>query len=41
MALVQRWQESRLPFTPEEMAKTLFRLQSAAIREAFGIGDSD
>jgi AcrR family transcriptional regulator len=40
-ALVQRWLEKRQPYTPENLAQTFHRLQRAAIREAFGLRDSE
>ncbi len=41
MALVQWWPEKRQPHTPEAIARTLYRLQRAAIRDAFGLRDGE
>jgi AcrR family transcriptional regulator len=40
IALMQWWLERRQPHTPEDLAQALFRLQRAAIREAFGLRDA-
>lgn len=37
IALMQWWLEKRRPHTPGDMTETLYRLQRAAIRDAFGI----
>ena len=37
IALMQWWLEKRRPHTPKNLAQTFHRLQSAAIREAFGL----
>jgi AcrR family transcriptional regulator len=41
IALVQWWLETRQPHSPELLAQTFHRLQRAAIREAFGVGDRE
>jgi hypothetical protein len=41
IALVQWWLEKRQPHTPEDLAQTFHRLQRAAIRDAFGLWDSE
>lgn len=41
VALVQWWLEKRQPHTPEDLAQTSHRLQRAAIRDAFGLKDSE
>jgi len=41
IALVQWWLEKRQPHTPENLARTFHRLQRAAIRDAFGLRDSE
>ena len=41
IALVQWWLEKRRPNTPDDLTKTLYRLQRAAIRDAFGLGEAD
>lgn len=41
IALVQWWLERRHPHTPENMAQTLYRLQRAAICDAFGLGGGE
>jgi AcrR family transcriptional regulator len=40
-ALVQWWLEKHQRYTPEELAQTVHRVQRAAIREAFGLIDSE
>jgi AcrR family transcriptional regulator len=37
IALVQWWLEKRQPHTPEKLAQIFYRLQRAAIRDAFGL----
>jgi AcrR family transcriptional regulator len=39
IALVQWWLEKRRPHTPANLAQAFHRLQRAAIRDAFGLGD--
>lgn len=39
IALMQWWLEKRRSHSPENLAHTFHRLQRAAIREAFGLGD--
>lgn len=41
IALVQWWLEKRRPHTPENLAQTFHRLQRAAIRDAFGLGNGE
>lgn len=41
IALVQWWLEKRRPHTPENLAQMFHRLQRAAIRDAFGLRDSE
>lgn len=41
IALVQWWLEKRQPYTLEHLAQTLHGLQRAAIRDAFGLGNSE
>jgi AcrR family transcriptional regulator len=41
IALVQWWLEKRQPHTPENVAQAFHRLQRAAIRDAFGLGDGE
>lgn len=41
IALVQWWLEKRRSQTPEDLAKTFHLLQRAAIRAAFGLGDTE
>lgn len=41
IALMQWWLEKRQPHTPETLAQTFHRLQRAAIRDAFGLGDGE
>ena len=41
ITLVQWWLEKRQPHTPENLAQTFHRLQRAAIRDAFGLGDGE
>ena len=41
LALVQWWLEKRQPHSPEDLARTVHRLQRAAIREVFGLGDGE
>ena len=41
IALVQWWLQKRHPYTPEQLAQTFHRLQCAAIRDAFGLKDSE
>lgn len=41
IALMQWWLEKRRPHKPEALALTLQRMQRAAIREAFGLGDGE
>jgi len=41
IALVQWWLEKRQPHTPEILAQTFHRLQRAAIRDAFGLRESE
>ncbi len=40
IALMQWWLEKRQPYTPENLAQMFHRLQRAAIRDAFGLTDS-
>jgi AcrR family transcriptional regulator len=40
LVLVQWWFETRQPHTPAELAQMFHRLQRAAIRDAFGLNDS-
>ena len=40
LALVQWWLEKRQPHPPEDLAQAIHSLQRAAIREAFGLRDS-
>lgn len=41
IALVQWWLEKRPPHSPEQLAHTFHRLQRAAIRDAFGPGNTE
>jgi AcrR family transcriptional regulator len=41
IALMHWWLEKRQPHTPETLAQTFQRLQRAAIRDAFGLKDSE
>ncbi len=41
IALMQWWLEKRRPYTLEKLAQTFHRLQRAAIRDAFRLGDSE
>jgi AcrR family transcriptional regulator len=41
IALVQWWLEQRQPYSLENLAQTFHRLQRAAIRDAFGLKDSE
>ena len=41
IALVQWWLEKPQPHTPENLAQMFHRLQSAAIRDAFGLKDGE
>jgi AcrR family transcriptional regulator len=41
IALFQWWLEKRQPNTVDELVQTFYRLQGAAIREAFGLGDNE
>jgi AcrR family transcriptional regulator len=41
IALLQWWLEKRQPHTLENLAQMLHRLQRAAIRDAFGLGESE
>jgi AcrR family transcriptional regulator len=41
IALVQWWMQKRQPHTSESLAQTFHRLQRAAIRDAFGLRDSE
>ena len=41
IALMQWWLEKRQPHTPENLAQIFHRLQRAAIRDAFGLKDSE
>jgi AcrR family transcriptional regulator len=41
IALVHWWLEKRQPHTPENLAQAFHRLQRAAIRDAFGLRDSE
>jgi len=41
IALVQWWLEKRRPHTPQNLARTFHRLQRAAIRDAFGLGNGE
>jgi len=41
IALVQWWLEKRRSHSPKNLAQTFHRLQRAAIRDAFGLGDSE
>ncbi len=41
IALMHWWLEKHHPHTPEDLAQTLHRLQRAAIRDAFGLGDGE
>lgn len=41
IALVQWWLEKRRSHSPEDLAKTFHRLQRAAIRDAFKLGESE
>jgi len=41
IALMQWWLEKRQPYTPENLAQIFHRLQRAAIRDAFGLRDSE
>jgi hypothetical protein len=41
IAMLQWRLEKRRPHTPEQLARTFHRLQRAAIREAFGIGEAE
>ncbi len=41
LALVQWWLEQRPSHTPEAVAQACHRLQRAAIREAFGLGEGE
>jgi len=39
--LVQWWLEKRQPHTPQSLAQSFHRLQRAAIRDAFGLSESE
>jgi AcrR family transcriptional regulator len=41
IAVVQWWLEKRQPHTPENLAQTFYRLQRAAIRDAFALTDGE
>ena len=41
IALMQWWLEKRRPYTPDNLAQTLHRLQRAAIHEALGLRDGE
>jgi hypothetical protein len=41
LALMQWWLEKRQPHTPETLAQTFYRLQRAAICNAFGLRDGE
>jgi len=41
IALVQWWMQKRQAYTSENLAQTFHRLQRAAIRDAFGLRDSE
>jgi AcrR family transcriptional regulator len=41
IALMQWWLEKRRPHTPQNLAQAFHRLQRAAIRDAFGIRESE
>lgn len=41
IALVQWWLAKRRPYTPEDLAQAIHRLQRAAIRDAFGLTGHD
>ncbi|HLF37378.1 MAG TPA: TetR-like C-terminal domain-containing protein [Anaerolineales bacterium] len=41
IALMQWWLAKRRPHSPEILAQTLHRLQRAAIRDAFELGDAE
>ena len=41
IALMQWWLEKRHPHTPDNLTHTLHRLQRAAIRDAFGLRESE
>ena len=41
ISLLQWWLDKRRPYKPQELAQTFHRLQRAAIRDAFGLIDSE
>jgi AcrR family transcriptional regulator len=41
IALMQWWLEKRRPHTPDSLTQTLYRLQRAVIRDAFGLMDRE
>jgi AcrR family transcriptional regulator len=41
ITLMQWWLEKRRPHTPDDLTKTLYQLQRAAIRDAFGIREAE
>jgi len=41
VALVQWWLKKRQPYPPESLAQAFHRLQRAAIRDAFGLKDTE